>query len=56
MPIATEENIRWITNSWLGLHFTPEQAEELKKRLDLMTDQSASCPCAYCQSAESNQH
>jgi hypothetical protein len=56
MPIATEENIQWITRSWLGLHFTPEQAETLKRRIDLMTDRHASCPCTNCRLAATNKN
>ena len=48
MPMAEEENIQRLLDSMLGVHFTPEQAERIKRRIDLLTDRRALCPCSNC--------
>jgi hypothetical protein len=56
MPIATEDAIRRLVVSMLGVHFTPEQAANLKKYIDAATDWSAACPCSKCRLPLPNNH
>jgi hypothetical protein len=48
MPVADDNYINFLMHSFSGFHFTLDQAEKLKKRIDLLTDRREFCPCSEC--------